>query len=195
MGIGIGFGHIHSSGMLTGPTNATNLGAPTTDQVNFDATYDGVGPAYEILIGGTVARGLVIGGGIIGQDISSPKVRLNTTGNATVSGSDLSTTGALGIGALGPFIDWFPDEHGGLHFGGMVGIAVIGLGNGNGDTDTGIGGSLWTGYDFWIADQWSLGAEARAVGVSAKRQFSDILEGTLDDRGSSVELLFTALYH
>lgn len=204
MGIGVGYGHIHSSGTLTD----TNLGSSTTDQGDFDATYDGAGPAYELLIGGTVARGLVIGGGLVGQDISNPKVRLNTTGNLIVSGSNVTTNGSLGVGALGPFIDWFPDERGGLHFGGMVGLALIGLDNGNGNTDTGIGGSLWTGYDFWISDQWSLGAEARAVGVSAKRQFSDNvtsgslfsssfsgINGTLDDRGSSFELLFTALYH
>ena len=50
-------------------------------------------------------------------------------------------------------------------------------------------------YDFWIADQWSLGAEARAMVISGNRQFFDSLIGTIEDRGSSFELLFTVLYH
>jgi hypothetical protein len=98
------------------------------------------------------------------------------------------------VGALGPFVDWFPNDRKGLHFGAMIGLALLGLQNDSGKLSSGIAGSLWGGHDFWVADQWSLGGEARVAGVSAKRDFSD-LGGTMNDKALSIELLFTALYH
>jgi hypothetical protein len=158
-----------------------------------DATYVGWGPAYELLIGGTIARGFVLGGGFVGQDISNPKltVKSNSLPQATVV---VPLSGSLGVGALGPFIDWFPNESKGLHFGAMAGFALLGLQDDAGKTSTGIGGSLWGGYDFWVASQWSLGAEARIAALSAWRDISEY-NGTMRDKAVSIELLFTALYH
>ena len=158
-----------------------------------DTTYVGWGPAYELLIGGTLARGFVLGGGFVGQDIKNPDVTMksNTVSGATVI---VPASGSLGVGALGPFIDWFPNESKGLHFGTMVGLAILGLQNDAGKTSSGIAGSLWGGYDFWISSQWSIGAEARVAGLRAKRDFSDY-NGTMNDNAVSIELLFTALYH
>jgi hypothetical protein len=189
MGLGLGWGHVGSSGSFSASTG----GAPPTEQFDVDATYVGWGPAYELLIGGTVARGFVLGGGFVGQDIKNPDltVKSNTLPGATVM---VPASGSLGVGALGPFIDWFPDETKGLHFGAMVGLAILGLENNAGKTSTGIAGSLWGGQDFWISSQWSLGAEARIAALSAKRDFSDY-SGTMRDNAVSIELLFTALYH
>jgi hypothetical protein len=191
LGLGSGYGHVGSSGTLSMPSGSGLSGQP----MDFTGTYHGWGPAYELLIGGTIARGLVLGGGFVGQDMTNPTVTANVgSGSAASSISNLTVNGSLGVGALGPFVDWFPNDRGGLHFGAMFGFALLGLSSDTGKRDSGIAGSLWGGYDFWVADQWSLGVEARTALVSAWRDFSDP-RGTVNDKAVSVELLFTALYH
>jgi hypothetical protein len=191
MGLGAGYGHATSSGTLDG------------DAVTY--TYNGGGSAYEILIGGTVGHAWVIGGGFVGQDVWDPKIHVTST-NAVLGSYDLSSNKWLGIGAIGPFVDWFPNETGGFHAGAMIGLGIIGL-----DGDTSFGGSLWAGYDFWIAKQWSLGAELRAAGAKGSRDTPggspQILTGgtgslsvsnentRFDDSAETIELLFTALLH
>ena len=150
------------------------------------------------MIGGTPGGGFVIGGGFVGQEISDPKIELN---GEEVDDDVFDGDDALGMVLFGPFVDWFPDPRGGAHVGAMIGVAAIGLSNGNDDNDnessTGWGGSLWGGYDFWVANQWSLGAEGRIAYLSTHRDFGDspLVDADLDDRGLSFELLFTALYH
>ena len=187
MGLGLGYGYVASSGSFSLPSGGT------TQSFDLRTTYDGMGPAYELLIGGTIAQGFVLGGGFVGQDISNPTVKVSSNTLPMSSGS-LTANGSLGVGALGPFVDWFPNDRKGLHFGAMVGFALLGLTNDSGKSDFGFAGSLWGGHDFWVADQWSLGAEARVAAVSAKRDFSD-LGGSTNDKALSVEVLFTALFH
>jgi hypothetical protein len=185
MGIGTGYGLAKTSGSFAGSS--------------LTAHYEGVGPALELLFGGTPARGLVVGGGFVGQDIWDPETTIDSN-NPNVPQS-LNFEGALGVLALGPFMDWFPDEKGGAHVGGMIGFGGIGLRDRSGNPDIGLGGSLWTGYDFWIADQWSLGAELRGVFARGTRDVATPSSGfgfaptRFEDTASSFELLFTALLH
>jgi hypothetical protein len=172
LGSGIGYGRAATKGSVEG--------------FDIEATYRGAGPVYELLIGGTPARGFVVGGGFVGQDISSPSVKVKVNADVFATG-EFTDSGALGVGALGPFIDWFPDDHGGFHVGALAGIGIIGL-----QGDRSFGGSLWTGYDFWIANQWSLGLEGRAVFATGSRTLDSV---KMDDTAASYELLFTALYH
>lgn len=188
LGIGIGFGRVNSTGEF-GERGSDAL-------VDFDAQYSGIGAAYELLIGGTPGSGVVVGGGFVGQDISDPKVESGFVGLSNASSA--SSDGSLGLLLLGPFIDWFPAPKGGFHVGAMLGIATIGLSSSQTDDDLsdGFGGSLWTGYDFWIGEQWSLGSELRAAFLSTHRELDEqLVSGEINDTGSSFELLFTALYH
>jgi hypothetical protein len=148
------------------------------------------------MLGGTLGdSGVVIGGGFVGQAISDP----SSSGNAVVTDSsgnvvfaDSSGSGAAMV-AVGPFVDWFPDNRGGAHLGAMLGFGAVAMPtDGSDSSDAGIGVSAWAGYDFWIANQWSLGAEARAAYATSKRHF---LDGDIEDKATSLELLFTALYH
>ena len=63
----------------------------------------------------------------------------------------------------------------------------------------GFGGSLWLGYDFWIADQWSLGIVGRATAARVKSydyESEDRPMRAHDRLGAgSVALLVSALYH
>ncbi len=191
MGIGAGFGRVKSTGEI-----GTVIEGSSTEM---EVVYSGAGPAYELLIGGTPGGGVVVGGGFVGQDISDPKIELD--GEEVDDDDTFDNDNSLGMVLVGPFVDWFPDPHGGAHVGAMVGIAAIGLSNGGDEDDnqssTGWGGSLWGGYDFWVANQWSLGAEGRLGYLSTHRDFdnSALIDGDMDDRGLTFEVLFTALYH
>lgn len=176
MGIGYGSGSVKSTGKL-GESDVT-------------AKYTGSGASYELMLGGTLGSGFVLGGGFVGQDISDPKLSVEISGGG--SGSGVISNQSLGVVVLGPMIDWFPDPHGGGHIGAMLGIGSIGLRGDDDKASSGTGGSLWGGYDFWVGQQWSLGPELRFVRVSSKR---DVLGKRWEDSATSVELLFTALYH
>lgn len=190
MGIGAGYGRVKSTGEFQ-----TGLEGASTDM---EIVYSGAGPAYELLIGGTPGGGVVVGGGFVGQDISDPKVEVD---GEELDADLFDDDDALGMVLLGPFVDWFPDPRGGAHVGAMIGVAAIGLSDGGDEDDnessTGWGGSLWGGYDFWVANQWSLGAEGRVAYLSTHRDFggSSAVNAEADDRGLTFEVLFTALYH
>jgi outer membrane autotransporter protein len=164
-----------------------------------EVRYTGFGPGYEFLLGGTIG-GLVIGGGFVGQNLSSPDFESD-------GGSVNDVDGTIDLNILGPFIDYFPDERGGAHFGLMLGFAGIGYSsNENADLDdddfldddrsvsSGWGASLWAGYGFWVGSQWSIGPELRGVWLSSKRDVAG-LDADIDDTGYGVELLFSALHH
>ena len=84
------------------------------------------------------------------------------------AGSD----GSLSSAQLGVFLDGFPWPRAGLHLGTAVGFAFVELRDielqfkelQRDDVATsGLGLSLWTGYDFWVASDWSLGPMLRGT--------------------------------
>jgi hypothetical protein len=176
MGIGTGYGFVKTEGNLSGE--------------NVSGTFGGAGPAVELLIGGTVSAGFVVGGGVLGQYVWDPDLE-------PMPGSGVGADNPFFIGLVGPFIDWFPVETGGTHFGVMPGLGSSGL-----QRDNALGASVWGGYDFWISNQWSLGAELRATGMRGKRDivvFRNLSTGlenaTFEQSAGTVQLLFTALLH
>ncbi len=176
LGIGLAYGNVVSKGEI--------------GSSEIEATFDGMGPAYELMIGGTLGSGFVLGGGFVGQDISEPNVELETGGTSV--DTSVANDEALGIGLLGVFVDWFPDEHGGGHVGAMLGLGVVGLEGDDDEASTGFGAALFGGYDFFISDQWSLGAELRLLRVQGKR---DVLGESFEESATGAQLLFTALLH
>jgi len=167
---------------------AGGLGARTTrsdGSVGFETGSGGT--AFDFLLGGSPTPGLTLGGGFqfdVGQrdpDTGPDGEPRNATRDA--------------FALAGPFIDVFPDPRGGFHFGGMLGGAALAHSE-SADSDPltyrGVGGSLWLGYDWWVARQWSLGAMLR--GTSAALESTDALAAERA-RAGSVALLFTVLYH
>lgn len=150
-------------------------------------TLSGAGGALDVMVGGTPARGLVLGGALLGNSLLDPSYDVN--GMSTASNAN------LGFGMLAAFIDAFPNPHNGFHLGGGFGPALVRLGarsSSNSTSTEGVGGTLWLGYDAWIAPQWSLGgmlrfAEARTSGGTGALGQTDVTR--------SIVILFTALYH
>ncbi len=154
-----------------------------------DSELDGSGVALSgnIMIGGTPAPGLVIGGATAGHTMPRPSY----DGGPFVKGKP-----AASMGLLYGFVDYFPNPHRGLHLGGGAGLASFSYRESEDDgadqpISFGLGGAAWIGYDFWVSKQWSLGIETRVLGGHVSGR--DDPDRSFTTFGSAV--LFTALYH
>ncbi|MCC6644581.1 MAG: hypothetical protein IT374_03290 [Polyangiaceae bacterium] len=152
-----------------------------------DEKYSGTTLALDIMLGGSVARHVVLGGGVMSLNISDPDVeRQGVT-------SDVNRE--IQLTMLGPFVDVYPDPHGGLHFQGLAGIASLEARNGSsrsGSALRGVGLAGGVGYDFWVSSQWSLGVMGRLHYASV-----DVTIDGVVNKSTMVApaLLFTALLH
>lgn len=175
---------------------------------NVSATASGGGVALDIGVGGTVARGLVVGGAFLIDSAGRPE-STNARGGY-VYGSDAQpfSFGQASLVSLGLLADWYVKPNDGLHFLGALSVAGFAMDDSRSShtevTQTGTaqvpdvkkhgasGGSftLGAGYEFWIGDQWSLGPLLRATYASTR---------TSDDEWShrvwAIALLATATYH
>ncbi|MBN2192264.1 MAG: hypothetical protein JW751_05565 [Polyangiaceae bacterium] len=129
----------------------------------------GTGAAFDLLLGGTPAKGLVVGGGLLYNSVSSNDNDLRRAGAAPSPDEDPS----IGIFAIGPFVDFYPNRKRGLHFGGMLALSGMGIDAPHFDDDdeTVAGGGaigLWLGQDWWVAREWSLGINCRYLGVATE---------------------------
>lgn len=85
-------------------------------------------------------------------------------------------------------MDWFPTPTSGWHFGGLIGLGILGVSDSwIADSSGGaFAGTLLGGYDWWLGPQWSLGLLAM---VSATTSASMI-----DDERTDTGYRFNALF-
>jgi hypothetical protein len=154
-----------------------------TPAPNYDAT--GGALVFNGLIGGAPAPGLIIGGSLA----------LDSLPSTTFKAADgFEAKAGMNLVSIGPFIDGYPNPRGGFHLGGTVGPAFVRLNNDSGlpgSKSNGLGLAAWLGYDWWVADQWSVGGLVRFSGANTWGAKNS------QDLGSdmrSIALLFTAVY-
>lgn len=113
----------------------------------------GGGLATTLLIGGTPAPGLVVGGGFH-----------FSTADGSLRGGPRNSGAVSGLApTLGPFVDWYPDPKNGWHVGLLAGLGGTSLGDGPvSEASTTFASTLFGGYDAWIGPEWSLGVFAAA---------------------------------
>ena len=102
----------------------------------------------------------MLGGGLIQDYAFSPSYSRN--------GEDLGELGdvSLYLIGIGMFVDYYLDPKDGLHFQGLIGWGGLEAsyeGDVSGSDPTGMLLSIGGGYDFWVADEWSIGPMARFV--------------------------------
>jgi len=149
----------------------------------------GAGPAFDLLIGGTPATGLVVGGGLLFQSAPAPG---QTIEGPLLSGIEAEPSGGVGLLLFGPFIDVFPNPNDGFHLGALLGLAGTGL-KGDDDKLSGGGGiSGWLGYGWWAASDWSLGGLTRFTAAGTKRTVGGV---DVSDGAWGLTLEFSAAYH
>jgi hypothetical protein len=144
--LGIGPGYVSDSIQGAGPFEGQEF------------TIRGAGPGIELMLGGTVAPGLVLGGGLWGTTLSDAKFD-DGTGGEVLPGVSLN------FSQFGPFVDYYPNPRGGLHFllaGGLATFSMEKVENeevlANAKGFTGLAG---VGYELWVGKEWSLGATAK----------------------------------
>ncbi len=150
-----------------------------------------IGQSAGILIGGTPRPGLVVGGYVW-------TARLDPTfvvRGVRVSPDDDSVK--LTTGRLGPFLDWYPDPLRGFHVQVAAGLAIQVESDTKGKSikpgSVGAAGSFGLGYEFFVGNQFSVGAMARFTagalarsppGAGEERLFFEV-----------PELLLTSTFH
>lgn len=132
-----------------------------------DGLFTGIGTASELALGGTVSRGLVLGGGIYSTSVLAWALLPEDSGGPLPE--ELEPTSA-NFSLIGPFVDYYFDPRRGFHLQGALGLAALtGLRfdqGGRMDTDyTALGGGLMVGigHEWWIGDEWSLGVLGRVT--------------------------------
>jgi hypothetical protein len=118
-----------------------------------EQTASGMTYATALFLGGTIGP-VAIGGGFTYDNAFSPSI------DGIPDSADIS----LHLIGIGPYIDVYPDPHSGLHFVGFAGWGGLERsynGNVGGSDPTGLVAFLGGGYEFWVADQWSIGPLAR----------------------------------
>jgi hypothetical protein len=69
----------------------------------------------------------------------------------------------VALAQVGLFVDVFPDPMKGFHVGALVGLGLVGVtpeATGVATGGAGLGGGIFTGYDFYLGHDWSLGLMA-----------------------------------
>ena len=128
-----------------------------------EARNRGMAAVSDLAIGGTVAPGWVIGGGIYSLDLIASTFRTSEDSVATVVPDELDP-GLRSLALIAPFVDWYPNVHGGFHAQAALGLATLTprlLGHPATDNSEylalGAGLIIGTGYEWWVADEWSIG--------------------------------------
>ena len=86
-----------------------------------------------------------------------------------VGGREQTGLEGMNVSALGPFVDYYPDETGGFHLQGFVGYAQVAFETQSAGRSKesqqpdGLALAGAAGYDFWVGDQWSLGLLFRVL--------------------------------
>jgi hypothetical protein len=177
--------HLHDGFYARGSVGFGSLSASFDDNApgNDDLTGSGPTMGFDLLLGGSPSPGIAIGGGLLAQGAFSTELER----------SGYEEDRSLSVLTLGPFIDGFPNANRGWHFGGLVGLSLVNVEDSSADgvsETAGFGGAAFFGYDFWVADEWSVGPLLRFSGTLTRDD-----DGNVDASTFSTVLSFTALYH
>ncbi|MCC6901045.1 MAG: autotransporter domain-containing protein [Polyangiaceae bacterium] len=145
----------------------------TLGQATEGGDLSGGGGTLELLLGGTPAPGLVLGGGLIGHTFTEPDYEVDGTSTR------LEDT-ELGLTYLALFGQLYFDPEGGAHVQALVAAAEESYRYPLAGTEreselSGVGVGLGAGYDLWIGDQWSLGPAARVSWATVKHDADGVV--------------------
>ena len=158
----------------------------SAESAGSEVSFSGVSFASAFQLGGSLAPGIVLGGSLVTDYVFSPSMSINDTD--VPDGFGPTSQYLFGIG---PFIDFYPDPQGGLHFQGMVGFGGVESsfeGDVSGNDPTGPMFGIGGGYEWWVGREWSIGAMARVI--YAPLSYEDVSFPTI-----APALLATFTYH
>ena len=195
-----GFYFRFAGGLGAGSDSFEADGGQFQDDAGDPVTSDASGfcGATEVAIGATPLPGLVIGGGAYTVIWTAPEAAVYDVG-ATYEFA------ASQLVLFGPFADWYVWPKNGWHVQGALGLASFVMGQGvphappgavpvvRAHTSLGYGLMLGAGYEWFVADQWSVGLLARMTRGWTHGSTPDGVDLAHDVAGYSVLLSIT--YH
>lgn len=154
----------HVTGALGGGSWNATYGWTTPGGNSIAESEFGGGLGMDLAVGGTPLPGLVIGGVIAGTVVPIASTQSISVNGASVPSHDPTNYVAV-LSMVGPFVDWYFDATGGFHA--QVATCLAHLSDAapsvpnSGVDGWGFGFEVGTGYQWWIADRFTIGALAR----------------------------------
>jgi hypothetical protein len=150
--------------------------------------YSGGSGAFGAAFGGAITQHLILYGEIFGHSVNEPKYKAGGT-SVTERGWNLDIAG------VGPGVAYFfmPLN---LYLSGTLLLQRVSLSESNDSnrgqalTDVGLAASLMVGKDWWVSENWALGAAAQFLVGSAKDRYTDSNWTT-----AAAAVMFTASYN
>ncbi len=138
------------------------------------ASISAFGTSTSVAVGGTILPGLALAGTIRAANGTAtfhggPFEHANivsSVGSPLASANGDADVTFVQIGVL---VDWYPNARGGWHLGGAVGpggTVVTPLANGADMSNATFAGTIFGGYETWIAPQWTIGFVLVASGAT-----------------------------
>jgi hypothetical protein len=166
---------------------------------NIEARNRGIASLSDLAIGGTVAPGWVVGGGIYSLDLVASTLRSDESSLEPIP-TEIDP-GLRSLALLAPFVDWYPNVRGGFHAQAALGLAtlvprVFGHPATTQSGYSAVGGALLlgTGYEWWVADEWSIGVLTQ-LGVRVLRGEDDAGRSWTHLITNSPSLCVSLTYH
>lgn len=154
----------------------------------------------EFALGGTISRGLVLGGGAYTAQLVSGTYRTYRDSDG-VPPPELDPE-VRNFALVGPFFDWYPTPEKGFHIQAALGVASLSgvqldafpLRDDEPYTAFGGGVMFGVGYEWWIAEQWSMGVLGRVMGAVLRGKDDQDVRWT-HTAGTSPSVLLSVTYH
>src|SRR6267142_2403401 len=163
----------------------------TSDPILGKAEFSGGGASVGVAVGGAIVPNLVLYGTFIMAGASNPELKVEGASVGSASG-DLDIV-ALGGGAAYYLMPLS------LYFAGSLLAAEIQGSNNNGratrETDFGLGFEGLVGKEWWVSDNWGLGAALQVLYATMTDQALDSSGNPFKWKASSFALLFSATFN
>jgi hypothetical protein len=166
---------------------------------NIEARNRGIASLSDLALGGTVAPGWVVGGGIYSLDLVASTLRINESAVEPIPAE--IDPGLRSLALIAPFVDWYPNVRGGFHVQAALGLAtlvprVFGHPATSQSDYAAVGGGLLigTGWEWWVADEWSIGVLTQ-LGVRVLRGEDDTGRNWTHLITNSPSLCVSLTYH
>ncbi|MFO0568216.1 MAG: hypothetical protein U0263_21325 [Polyangiaceae bacterium] len=145
-------------------------GTAETDTLEIEA--EGLAQLGQLALGGTIAPGLVLGGGFFGANVFTTKYAVGPKNNSTFN--KVEADGELSSGSVvAAFVSYYPNPESGLFVTAGPGIAVLSTGKADEigikeASGSGFGFVAGAGYEGFVGEQWSMGVMGRVLYLSAE---------------------------
>jgi len=160
MRFGLGFALVNVNSTVTYASSASG-----SNEV--ERKISGPGAMFEMVFGGTVAPGFVLGGALIGHAANEPTVE-----EGGVEQTAEKTT--VQVSSLALLAQYYIDPKSGFYLQGLIGLGSAqsrydaGTLTVESEPSSGVALGIGAGYDFWIGEQWSMGPELRILYANMK---------------------------